>query len=165
MYFDYITYIQEIAANLKLLQNTDDSDNFSKASSLPKMEEYLSEINSRAGFQLMILDSIAGKYQDDKSDNFLDRTIYTFFIFKYVELNNFIQRTSVISVCKTILHQILSKFFLDRMNYENNMEFLQRSSINYDTIGPIGNNCHGIMVHFAMLNAPEISYDSNEWLN
>ncbi len=43
------------------------------------------------------------------------------------------------------------------------MQNLERSSISYDTIGPIGNQCHGIMVHFTIKNFPDIVYSPGDW--
>jgi len=164
--FDFVPYMQEVATTLLALQHTEDKPCFSKVSSLPGLEEYLNAIRKNTGFQLVVIDNKTGRLNDQSnSDNLFDRQVYTFFIFRYVQNNDFEYRKTTLQEAKKIYRSILSKMFNERMRYENGLEHLERSSINYDTIGPIGNSCHGLMVHFTIKDFPDFALDSEEWID
>ena len=52
---------------------------------------------------------------------------------------------------------------IDKRNNENGLLDLDRSSIYYDTIGPIGQNYYGIMVSFSLISMPGIKYNADDW--
>ena len=163
--FDYSEYMLDVAKNSRLLLHSVSNPCFSKVTSLPGLEEYLAGIRENLGLQLVIVDNHTGRFNDSSnSDNLFDRQVYTFFIFRYVKPNDFADRNRALISAKTLLNQILSKFFNDRIYSLYGLQHLERSSINYDTIGPVGNHCHGLMVHFTIKEFPSIVFDYDEWL-
>lgn len=165
MNFNFSEYMLNIATTLKALSHSDTNPCFSKVSSLPKLEEFLGNIRSNKGLQLVIVDTHTGRFDDSsKSDNLLDHQLYTFFLFRNVTINDHAERQQTLIEITAILHSILSKFMKDRKEYNLGLEHLKRSSINYDTIGPIGNNCHGLMVHFTINSFPDLTFDAEKWL-
>ena len=84
--FDFITYMREIAVNLKELQHTDDDKHFHRVGSLAGMEELLANSNTISGYQLIVKTSQSGRMDDASlSDNLLDRRFFTFYLLKSVE--------------------------------------------------------------------------------
>jgi hypothetical protein len=164
--FNFTEYMLDIAVRLIELQHSDDDKHYSRVSSLPGMEEYLSNMTFNSGWQLIVVDNRTGQFDDGSfSDNLIDRQLYSFYLVKSVETNDFDAREELIKEAETILKKILSKFFYDKRNSLYGLLDLQRSSITYDTIGPIGNDCHGLMVHFTLLNASDIAYSENDWIS
>lgn len=164
--FNFTEYMLDIAVRLKELQHTDDDKHYSRVSSLPGMEEYLSNMTFNSGWQLIVVDTRTGQFDDGSySDNLIDRQLYSFYLVKSVYTHDFDAREQLIKDAEDILKKILSKFFNDKRNDLNGLLDLQRSSITYDTIGPIGNDCHGLMVHFILLNASDIAYSETDWLD
>ena len=164
--FNLTDYLLDVAERLIDLQHTDANNRFSRVSSVIGLEEYLSNMTFNTGWQLIAVDTRSGRFDDGSaSDNLIDSQLYTFYLVKAIELHNFDARQQLIKDCEAIVKKILSKMFYDKREGLNGLLDLQRGSVSYDTIGPIGNNCHGLMVFFTVLDATNIAYDANDWLD
>lgn len=164
--FNFIDYMLDIAVRLKELQHTETDKHFSRVSSIVGLEEYLSNMSFNTGWQLVVVDTRSGRFDDGSySDNLMDNQLYTFYLVKSIDTNDFDAREDLIKDCEAIVRKILSKMFYDKRERLNGLLDLQRSSISYDTIGPIGNECHGLMVFFTVLDASDISYSATDWLD
>jgi hypothetical protein len=158
--FNFISYFEDMANNLKTVAN------FFRASNIRELEEFLANTRSAEGISLVVLDNSSGSLDDaSMSDNLLDREFYTFFLLGYVDNNDMEARQGHIQLCKNILRSILSKMFKDRINYISGMENIRRSSINYDTVGPIASSNHGLMIHFSIDVPTGIKYNPEDWIN
>ncbi|MBC8488858.1 MAG: hypothetical protein H8D45_22780 [Bacteroidetes bacterium] len=162
--FKFTEYMLEIAEALKEILHTAGDKHFSRISSLPALEEYLQNMTFNSGWQILVVDNRTGRYDDSsKSDNLLDRQLYSFYLVKSIKLNDFDAREQLIRDAEIVLKKILSKYFYDKRSCLNGLRDLQRNSITYDTIGPIGNECHGLMVHFSIIEPPGIIYNEDDW--
>ncbi len=163
--FNFIPYFKNIAETLKEIQSTATDNHFHRIIALQEMDELLANSRNINGFQLVVLDKISGRLNDNsKSDNLLDRRFHTYFIIKKVEHGNFNEHQTVNQQCIDISRKIMSKLFIDKRNVQNNLLNLDRSSFYYDSIGPIAHGYFGVMCNFSLDNAAGIAYNSDDWL-
>ena len=163
--FDFVPYMQNVATTLKELQHSDTDKHFHKVGSLAAMDELLTSSNQVNGYQLVVVDKKSGRLDDtSRSDNLLDRNFNTFFVVKTAGHGNYADRHNVIDGCMLIVKKILSKMFYDKRNSSEGLRDLDRSSFYYDTIGPFGQNFHGIMVSFSMISSPGIQFNTDDWI-
>lgn len=164
--FNLTDYLLDVSEKLIELQHTENDKHYSRVSSVVGLEEYLSNMTFNTGWQLIAVDTRSGRFDDGSySDNLIDSQLYSFYLVKALEHHNFDARQQLIKDCEVIVKKILSKMFYDKREGLNGLLDLQRGSISYDTIGPIGNNCHGLMVFFTVLDATDIAYNANDWLD
>jgi hypothetical protein len=162
--FDFITYFRNVATTLKDILHSADNQRFHRISSLPEMEEFLANSRSNSGYHLIVLDKPSGRLDDSSnSDNLIDRKFYTFYILKNVANADYDEAETIRQQCLTSARKIMSKMFLDKRNSANSLLDLDRSSIYYDTIGPIAHGYMGIMCSFSLYNSAGIIYDSDDW--
>ncbi len=169
MEFNFTEYMRDIAIKLKDIAHTAETKKFHRISSIAKLEELLSS-SSNAGYPaLIVVDNREGRYLDRNSDNLLDSRYYSFYVIKNVANQDIAGREAAIKECETIIKKILGKFFNDMANDnrgiqpQTGLRNLNRDSITYYTIGPIGDNCFGIQVTFTMLQPTGIKYNADDW--
>jgi hypothetical protein len=164
--FDFLTYMKQVAENLIELQHSENDRHFHRIESLGGLEELLQNLNFISGYQMLVIDRSSISLDDtSRSDNLIDRAFYTFFILKHAGLNNFDEIEQVKKGCRTTAEKILSKMFYDKRLSRNGLLNLDRSSVFYDTHGPIGNNFFGIMCTFAVADASDIAFNQNDWIS
>lgn len=162
-HFDFVPYFKNIAEKLKELQHTTTDKHFHRIVSISQMEEFLQNMRSTTGYQLLVMDHVQGRMIDRDSDNLLDRPYYSFYVMKNVEHGNYDARQQAIQDCKTVAKKILSKLFYDRFNAQNGLNFLDRNSITYQQSGPYAHNWFGINYNFTLLDPANIIYNADDW--
>lgn len=171
MAFDFTAYMKGVAEKLKDLATTSSRPNFSRVSSISKLEEFLQQQTTIAETVLIVMDNRTGKLSNfTKSENIYDDQFHSFFIVKHVELNNFDEREEKIIACIAILFKIIARMHKHKRddhqkNNENGLADLDVGSFTYDTIGPIGDGFHGISANFTIMDPAQkkLVYDSDDW--
>ena len=163
MTFDFIPYMRNIAVSLKELSHTDTDKHFQRVTSLAALEEFLANSRSINGFQLVAVDKISGRLNDDShSDNLMDRRMFSFYLFKNVRHGHFDEHENAIKECKAVVNKIESRMFYDKNTAANGLQNLNRSFY-YDSIGPFAQGWYGLMVTFTVADAAGITYNPNDW--
>lgn len=162
--FDFIGYMEDIAESLYEIQHTESEKHFSRVSSIAELGEFLANMRTSRGYQLIVIDNQSGRFLDRRSDNLLIMPYFSFFILKQVPREDYDGKDTALAGCVTVLKKVLSKMFQDKRDMSNGLTNLDRDSITYNQTGPIGHNWHGLNVNFTILDDPDIQYDVNDWL-
>jgi len=162
--FDFSAYMREVAETLKEIQHTEGEKHFNRVSSIAELAEFLANMRLAKGYQLIIIDNLAGRFMDRRSDNLLVQPYFSFYLVKHVQRENFEEKEQTIKSCTAVCKKILSKMFYDKRNGLNGLTNLDRESVTYNQAGPLGHNWHGLNVNFTLLDDPEIVYDADDWL-
>ena len=171
--FDYVSYMEMLATQLKELQHVPDQNrHFFKTASLVSLDELLQGLNQAEFPALCIVDSPEGKFTDRDSSNLLDLQYYYFFVLVKADIDDAGSRNTAISRSSDIAKKILSKMFRDKQNEYRNiwaepcygLAHLNRDSISYRAVGPIADNCYGLWCSFTVLTNTEIKFDASDWV-
>jgi len=171
MDFDFITYMSDVAEKLKEIQHSLQNRRFHRVSSIANIEELLSNMGNTEGLQLLVVDAYDGRFIDNNSSNLLDSRLFTFYVVKNIqEATDFDEKQEALKQCRLVSKKILSKLFLDKLTdsqakTETGLRNLDRQSVRYLTVGPIGDNYHGIETIFTILEKPGIIFSEEDWLS
>lgn len=134
------------------------------------MEELLQNLSTAKFPALIVEDMPEGRFIDERSDNVIDRRYFSFYVIKQAKVDDAADRSLVISDCKTIVNKIMSRMFKDfkeaNINFNSTARLLrnlERGSIGYRAVGPVGDNCYGIWVSFTLIDSTGIIYSESDW--
>jgi len=168
--FNFITYMENVAETLKDILHTEAKPRFHKISNLAELEQLLQSGVETEGIQLLVLDNKEGGLIDNGSAGLFDDEYFIFYLLQNISVSDMDERSTVLSSLKATGKKILSKMFKD-MHDDGNLPHdnrsglydLDRNSIRYITIGPIGDNYHGIQFSFTVADTFSYAYDSDDW--
>lgn len=163
MDFDFITYMADCATRLKDIGHSESAPRFFRASGITQLEELLSSLPDAQFPAMVVHNNEDGVLGDSRADNFHDTAYYAFYIVDRVEFNDHDARQDVIAASKATALKILAKMLRDRRYNLNGLTQLNFGNIPYQTIGPIGDNCYGVMFTFTVTNPANVIYDEDEW--
>ena len=161
--FDFIGYFRDIAESLKEILHTEEEKHFSRVSSIAELGEFLANMRIAKGYQLIVIDNLAGRFIDRRSDNLLVQPYFSFYLVKQVPREDFDEKEETIADCMAVCKKILSKLFSDKRNNLNGLLNLDRDSITYNQAGPFGHNWYGLNFNFMIIDDPDIAYDEDDW--
>jgi len=164
MSYNHKTYMLDCATRLTDIGHTEDAPKFFRISSIGHLDEVLSNLTQIQFPALLVHDNMEGSLGDrNTSNNYIDTPYYVFYIVKHVELEDHDGREAAKKECKTIGLKILSKMVHDKRDLLHGLTFLQFANIPYQTIGPIGDRCFGVMFSFSVSENANLIYDTNDW--
>lgn len=161
--FNFIPYMREIAEKLKVIQHTNDEKHFHRVNSLIDLDEFLANLRTMKGFQLVALDKLNLRLIDNKSDNLLKKSLFTYYLFRNVLPGDFDSEELIKNELQSVNDKILSKLFKDRWDGENGLKFLDRASVYIDSIGPVATGYYGLMVNFSLIEPKSYIYNPDDW--
>jgi len=175
MAFDYITYMRNVAINMKAIahQTTGNGKKFYRVSGLSSMEEVLSNLTDTNMYPAILVNDLEmGRIADEgPANNYLEKQTHIFYVVGYADLNDFAAKEKSLSDLKAIVHKIIGKMIHDSnadykpLTVRTGMRNLDRRSFFYQVVTGIGPFCHGYMVSFEIqpsVNA-ELKYNEDEW--
>lgn len=169
MIFNFITYMQSIAENLLALGHSSSTKHFFRVSGISGLEEILQNLSTAEYPALCVVDNPEGRMSSDNKVGVIDRQYYYFFVITPAKTEDAVSRHEAIDDCLSISKQIVSKMLYDYMN-ENRvfgnitgLMRLQTDSFSYKSVGPLGDNCHGVWISFSVINESGIRYDTTQW--
>jgi hypothetical protein len=162
--FDFITYMYDCAARLKDIEHSESNPKFFRISGLNQLDEVLgslSEINFPA---LLVHDNTEGTIADQSvSNNYLDSPYYVFYVIEHADVGNYQAQQEAKTNCKALGLKILSRMLRDKIHTHNGLTFLQFTNIPYQSIGPVGDNCFGVMFSFTVPDTANLTYNTDDW--
>lgn len=161
--FDFIAYFRQIAFTLKDILHSIEDPHFSRVNSITELGEFLANMRTAEGYQLIVIDNVSGRFIDRRSDNLMVMPYYSWYLVKQVSREDFDEKEQSIKDCMKVVKKILARMFRDKINYRNNLENLDRDSITYNQAGPFGHNWYGLNVNFTMQDSPDINFDPDDW--
>lgn len=171
--FDFKTYMAECAEKLKAIRHTPDSPRFFIVSSIASLEGLLANITIGASFPAIIIhDEQEGHFGDiSNSKNFIDYPDYTFYVIDKVQKLNDIERIEATKRnCKLLGQKIIGRMLKHKREAlltgsdTYGLALMQKQNITYQTIGPIGNNCYGVMFFITVPTEANITYNESDWI-
>ncbi len=175
MDYNHVDYMRAIATNLVSIQHVEGDDaqkHFFRVSSMMNMDELIQNLTGAGGYALIVEDIRMGKFIDNDSENLLDNKSCVFMLVKQADIADAASRETAQKDCEIECMKIFSKMFKDKRN-DQRPEFpktglrnLDRNSIYYQTVGPLGDNFFGMMYTFNIAPplASKIVYNANDWL-
>ncbi len=142
MGFKLTVYLKKITETFTEFQT--EGEHFARASSITELDEILAKLRSLKGFILVAIDSRDGNMGDRGHDHYRDEPHHRFYILQKVKLLDHDAKERALDDCKALGKKIIYKMLTDRTNGKNGLRFVDLSRIHYMTVGPIGDNCHGI---------------------
>jgi hypothetical protein len=164
MTFNFITYMRSCAETLKDIGHTEQTPKFFRISGLLELDEVLSNLSDMGFPAMLVHDNTEGVIADRApSDNYLDTPYYVFYIVQHVSYADHDAQELAKAQCKTIALKILARMLRDKKRGKNGLTFLQFNNIPYQGIGPIGDNCHGVMFTFQVPDSANLIYNADDW--
>lgn len=167
--FDFITYMQALAESHKELSHSAANKCFFRVSGIAQMEELLQNLSVAKFPALIVEDMPEGRYIDAVSDNVIDRRYFSFYVLHTAKIEDADDRSGAIAYCKEIVNSLISKMFRDFKNANvdfsdaSGLRTLERNSISYRAVGPVGDNCVGIWVSFTVIDKTGVVYKETDW--
>jgi hypothetical protein len=172
--FDFKTYMAECAIKLKSIGHTTQSPKFFVVSSIANLESLLANLTTGASFPAIVIhDSQEGHFGDQlQSQNFIDHSDYTFYVIdKVTKINDIDHMEEVKRNCKAYGFQIIGRMLKHKKealrspagNDPYGLQLFEKRNIAYQTIGPIGNNCFGVMFFITVPSVADVTYDNDDW--
>lgn len=172
MEFDFTTYMRDqIAAKLKELKHTKSDPHFHRIAGLSDMEEFIGNQLLTEGYQLLIETRDDFRFIDNRSDNYLSRGYYSFYVAKNHAPGDFDAMEDAKKACTTVAGKIQSRMLRD---YKEDAKkpvpqrtfgigMLEPGSFSIRTVGPLGDHYTAAYVSFTMIDIPDIVYNSDDW--
>lgn len=88
---------------------------------------------------------------------------FVFYVVQHAGLEDYDAQQAAKEECKTIGFKIFSKMLREKRLDLNGLAFLDFTVVPYQTIGPIGDNCFGVMFSYSVTDMANITYNSNDW--
>lgn len=157
--------MEAIATNLKEINHSRNNKAFAIASTINLFEglsENITNINLPA---LIVIDDLASRLIDSDSDNLLDIPFYQFVILLKADVNDAESANKARRDAKTLAKKIIARMDKDRRAYTNGLNYLERGSISFDGVGPVGDGACGCMVTFTLTEPAKIKYEANDWID
>lgn len=176
MTFDFVTYMRNIAINLKAIQHVEDDEKnkaFYRVSSLSKLDELLQNLTGMKLPAIMVNDQKPYRMLVNEGDNSFKRYSFLFYVILSVDSDDFDAKEAAYKQAEEIMDSIFSKMKRDRMNDkkfikpDTGMGNIELNSIMSEDFGPIGDNCHGAYCQFSMLVPcnKELVYNEVDWVS
>jgi hypothetical protein len=171
MNFNSVTYFTQIARKLKAIGHTDTNKKFFRASNVNQLQELIQNLTSAQYPALILFDKLDGRFEDNTSNNPIDRQFYSLLIVKPVDGEDSDSRRQVIEDCKAIVMKIFARMTRDwlaanKVSVDGDTTGLRnfdRGSAYYNSIGPISDNLFGTEYAFTIREAINTKLNEADW--
>jgi hypothetical protein len=171
--FNFLNYMRNVCESLKDIQHhPTENKRFHRISSEANMEEFLFDTSrvSHDGIHVLAIDNMEGRYTWNGM-NFLDIQDYSFFVVKHVKALDSDDKEIAKRECKLVCQKIMSKFLSDQFNIlegsieDNGLRYFDRTSMQYFTLGPIGDNFYGVQCSVLVTEYPaSFKFNNSDWI-
>lgn len=168
MHFDFLTYMEDVATNLKAISHSASNKRFFKVSGIDKLEELLMGLTKVKDNILVIEDNLEGKYGENAT-SLLDNMYYTFYTATWARSDDAAAIAQAKVTAKSLKKKILAKMSRDKrldqqgVKQDKGLRNFDRASVYYRAIGPLANGFYGVMVNFIIAENPELTYNVSDW--
>lgn len=173
MIFDFISYFEMIARTSIYFEHTDAKPHFGIASGLVEMEQLLQNLTRSDKFQLVVLSDQSGTFSGTSDSNLFDSPYHQFVVLKHNKsIDDMTQHNITLKECKLIGRKIIAKMRKDQMHTRSlpvaqdiyGLRHFDQPTINYFTVGPLGDGYFGIQFSFKTGHQETEKYDPDEWI-
>ncbi len=164
MSFNAITYFEKVARKLKAIGHTDTEQHYFRIRSLSTLDELLNNLPSANFPALLVHDTIDGVIGDfSVSDNFADEPQFVFYILQKADFTDEASVDEAVQLCRSIGTKIIAQMLRHSSLAMHGLQFIDLSRIPYQSIGPLGDQCFGMMYMFNVLTHIELLTDPEDW--
>lgn len=162
--FEPASYFQKVAQHLKVLNPETGQSRFFRIRSVASLDELLASLPSASFPALMVHVSKDGMIGDlSKSDVPVDQPQLVFYVMDRATFGNEASVEAAINRCHQLANTILAKMLQHRSQSRHGLEFLDFSGISYQSVGPLGDHCFGMMYLFRVIQPIELYCHDNDW--
>lgn len=162
--FDPVAYFQQVAEQLQQLQPATHQARFFRIRSVASLDELLASLPTAAFPALMVHVSKEGLLGDlSRSDVPVDQPQIVFYVMDRAVFGDEASVDAAISCCHALACTILSRMLLHRERAQHGLEWLDFSGMSYQSIGPLGDQCFGMMYLFRLTQPIELYSDEQHW--
>lgn len=169
MSFNAITYFRDVATRMKAIGHTPGSPRFFRASNVMQLQELLQSLAVASYPALVIFDKRDGRFEDQNSNNLVDRQYYQLLILKPAGIEDSDQRQQAIDECFAIIRRIISRMTRDWLTANrglpdvHGLRNLDRGSMYYNSIGPLVDNLFGMELVFTLREPVDTKFNADDW--
>jgi hypothetical protein len=165
MAFDLHSYMLNCAVRLDDVRHSQDQPRFFRVSGIGHLDEMLSSLSEIQFPAILIQDNVDGSISDrSNSNNYLDIPYFVFFVIDHAEFGDYDSIQQIKMDCKAIGLKILSRMVRDKRDMKHGLTFLNFQNIDYQTVGPLGDNCYGVMFSFTVADVANLVYNASDWI-
>lgn len=162
--FDPVAYFRMVALHLKDLHSENGQNRCFRIRSVASLDELLGSLPSASFPALMVHSSKDGLLGDlSKSDVPVDQPQLVFYVMDRAGFGDEASVEAAISRCHQLANAILAKMLQHRSQARHGLEFLDFSGISYQSVGPLGDHCFGMMYLFKLVQPIDLSCHDNDW--
>lgn len=164
MSFNAVAYFEQVARKLKAIGHTDDNPRFFRIRSLAGLDELLTNLPQASFPAIMVHDLVDGVLGDfSVSDNYVEEPQTIFYVLQKATFGDEASIDAAISNCRTIGYKIISRMLHHRNTAQHDLDFIDLSSIPFQSVGPLGDQCYGMMYMLSVADHLDLRSNTADW--
>lgn len=163
--YNHPNYMEHAASMLKDIGHSRNHKAYAESTTLGLFEGVLENLTSLYYPCLVIVDDMASRLTDHKSDNLLDQPYYQFAVLVKADIMDSASHRRGREKAKLIAKKVLSRMFRHQRARQHGLTYLQRHGIAFDGIGPIADGAYGCLVTFTLEEPAGITFNPNDWMD
>lgn len=164
MTFDAVSYFRTAATKLKAIQHSSQNPKFFRIRSLIAMDELLNSLSVASFPALLVHDTIDGSIGDFAStESFIDAPQCIFYVLNKADITDPSSIDTAVRNAHAIGNKIISMMLSHKSKAKYGLQFLDISNIPYQTVGPIADNCFGIMYIISVAEHIALTVNTADW--
>jgi len=168
IYFDAVIYFEDIARKLKAVRHSDANKHFFRASNVMQLQELIASLSIAQYPAIVVFDKRDGRFEDNQSNNLIDRQYHQVLVLKPANGESSDSRRAAVDECSNIVNSIISRMTRDwleaqRMNDTTGLRNLDRSTMYYNTVGPLLDNLFGLELAFTLKEVQNTKFVADDW--
>lgn len=166
-FFDYFENIAKKHVSIQHVDNTANNKALFIVESIAEAFDFIANTTQSLpqSTALLIQEGYEGAIFEPNSNNEIDNQFYQFWVLQHSPGTDFMARKAVYNSCKSIYEDIIGKMIIDKVNGVYGLRWLDKSSIRYTQVPPVGDNYMGIAVTFTLSEPAGFKYDNTKWLS
>lgn len=155
--YNHHQYVLNLAKHLRPVEHC------LKATVEEDPEEIEEQLSVLSGCVLYSVDSGVTQGIDTQGNVIVRGNLYQIVILQQTEAGNSDSVFRALDLCKRIGHEILVQLLTDANEWLNGLEGLAANTVTSQSIGPIGNNFHGIVLEYVVEERQPITHNLVLW--
>jgi len=164
MTFDAVTYFRTAATKLLDIEHSEEEQHFFRIRSLAGMDELLNTLGTASFPALLVHDTIDGAIGDfANTDSFMDEPQIIFYVLNKADITDQSSVDTAIRGAHAIGNKIIAMMLKHKHQDKHGLQFLDVGNIPYQSVGPIGDYCYGMMYIISVTEHIELIVDTDDW--
>lgn len=161
--YDHFIYCEALARSLQAIKHTDKECHFLKSDETEEIIDLAERSSSISGMVLVAIDGLNSDYSYNNGGGFQEIPQYFIIVMKHIPSGDIVSFHTAKRECKAVGTEIIKKLLMDYHEGENGLEFLEPSTITCRGVGPIGDNFHGVLIGFNLIEPDGFMLNREMW--